>query len=139
LSDHRIDPQLPTTILCEGVTNYLTPQAVDCVLRLVHRFAWGSYLLFTYVDRAVLDRPADFVGTEKLFRRLRNSDEQWTFGFEPAALGDHLASMGLELQEDNGAGEYRRMYMRPTSFLLQGYEFYHVCLAQSRGRRASAD
>src|SRR5262249_37762955 len=56
-----------TFFLWEGVTNYLTPAAVDATLRWCARAAPGSRVLFTYVHRDVLTRPEAFAGTERLF------------------------------------------------------------------------
>lgn len=97
----------PTTIIWEGVTNYLTPIAVEKTLSFIRRFSKCSYFIFTYIDQLVLDNPQFFEGTDKLFKKLKENDEQWTFGFKPNELSDYLAKFGLTLIEDNSATEYR--------------------------------
>lgn len=119
-----------TTIIWEGVTNYLTPIAVEKTLSFISRFQEGSYFIFTYIDQLVLDNPQFFEGTDKLFKKLKENDEQWTFGFKPNELSDYLAKFGLTLVEDNSAIEYRDKYMPERAGLLRGYEFYRVAFAK---------
>lgn len=90
--------------------NYLTEAAVDSILRWCSRAAPGSQVVFTYVQRAVLENPRSFVGTEKLFATLAAAGEKWTFGLDPSTLADSLRQRGLSLERDLGAAEYRRLY-----------------------------
>ncbi len=129
LADQRIDSSLPTTFLWEGVTNYLTAEAIDQTFSFVQQFSTNSQLIFTYVDRQVLTNPGSFVGTERLFDNLRRNGEEWTFGFTPAELPAYLKRFNLVLEEDQGANEYRTAYMPERVGLLEGYEFYRVYLA----------
>ena len=64
------DGTRPACFVWEGVTNYLSAEAVDGILRQIGQAAGGSILLFTYVDRRVLDEPKLFFGAEKLLSRL---------------------------------------------------------------------
>jgi len=121
---------IPTTIIWEGVTNYLTPVAVKKTLSFIKRFLKGSYFIFTYIDQLVLKSPESFEGTGKLFNKLKESDEPWTFGFDPDELSDYLVTFGLALLEDESAKEYRDKYMPERKGLLRGYEFYRVALAK---------
>lgn len=96
----------------EAVTQYLTEQAVDDVLRYVGReTAPGSRIVFTYLHKGVLDCSAVFGDTRRLSKRLQRVNEPWTFGIYPASLKTYLASRGLDLLEDLGALEYRERYM----------------------------
>ena len=115
--------------LWEGVTNYLSPEAVDDVLGYVSSTAPGSVLLFTYVDRLVLDEPERFVGSQRLRSTLRNSDESWTFGIRPSEIADFLEHRGLRLVEDKCSIDYRAQYLGGSGAHLHGYEFYRVAVA----------
>lgn len=116
-------------ILWEGVTNYLTAQAVDVTLRWCARAAPGSQVVFTYVHRAVVDRPDAFDGTVRLRATLAAAGERWTFGLDPAELPGYLAERGLALDEDVGAADYRRMYFGGAADGMRGYEFYRIVRA----------
>lgn len=123
------DPSRRTLLLWEGVTNYLSEEAVDTTLRWCARAAAVSTVIFTYIDRRVLDTPQAFAGTEKLFATLRSSSERWTFGLDPAALSGYLAQRDLMLDEDIGAADYRARYFHQAAALMRGYEFYRIAVA----------
>jgi methyltransferase (TIGR00027 family) len=126
----NIDLNLPTTIIWEGVTNYLTPAGIDATFLFTRRFCNGIHLIFTYVDRRVLEHPEEFVGAEKLFKNLRANQEQWTFGFVPNELPEHMRRFGLTLVVDSNATDYRNRYMPERGDIAAGYEFYRVALAE---------
>jgi methyltransferase (TIGR00027 family) len=123
-------PQRPAFFLWEGVTNYLSPSAVDDVLEYVRSTAPGTLLLFTYVDRRILDEPDRFVGSRRLRSTLRSSDETWTFGLEPSGLAAFLEQRGLRLVCDQGSIEYRAHYLGSRGAHLRGYEFYRAAVAR---------
>jgi methyltransferase (TIGR00027 family) len=122
-----------TMVIWEGVTNYLTEGAVDATLRWCASTAVGSTVLFTYVHRRVLDAPAAFVGTERLFATLRAAGEEWTFGLDPEELADFVAARGLVLETDVGATEYRARAYGPAAARMQGYEFYRIAVCRVPG------
>jgi methyltransferase (TIGR00027 family) len=126
-----IDFSKPTTIIWEGVTNYLSASAVESTFRFIKRFTGGSYIIFTYVHKMVLDNPALFFGAEKLLHDLDKLEERWTFGFKPEELKAYLNKFELALLEDTGAGEYRQKYL--PARMEKGYEFYRVAFARKRG------
>ena len=127
------DASQRTLFLWEGVTNYLSADAVDSTLRWCARAAPGSQLLFTYVHADVLARPAAFFGTERLLATLAASGEQWTFGIDPAQLDGFLEARGLRLERDVGATEYRRLAYGDASARMRGYEFYRIAIARVAG------
>ena len=128
------DPCRRTLFIWEGVTNYLTEDAVDGTLRWCASSAAGSRVLFTYVHRRVLDTPQAFEGTEKLFATLRAAGERWTFGLDPSELSRFLAQRGLVLQEDVGASDYRARYFGQAATRMPGYEFYRIAVARVPGQ-----
>jgi methyltransferase (TIGR00027 family) len=128
------EPRARSFFLWEGVTNYLTPHAVDSTLQyFAATGAPGSRILFTYVHRGLLDGSMVFAGTEHLFATLERSGEPWTFGLEPAELPSYLDERGLKLVWDLGASEYRARYMGPAARHMAGYEFYRAAMAELRG------
>ena len=128
------DPTCRTLFLWEGVTNYLSTEAVDATFRFVRAAAPGSRILFTYIHRDVLDHPAAFSGTRLLVRTLRRVGESWTFGFDPDALPAYLQQHGLVLLADVGSVEYRTRYLGNTRRSLYGYTFYRVAQAEVTSR-----
>lgn len=125
---HHFDFSKPTTVIWEGVTNYLTAEAVDRTFSFIARFPQGSFVVFTYVHKQVLDNPASFIGGEKLLKDLKTLEERWTFGFLPNELSDYLSQFNLALVEDSGATAYRQQYL--PARVENGYEFYRVAMAR---------
>jgi methyltransferase (TIGR00027 family) len=123
------DQRRRTFFIWEGVTNYLDEPAVDGMLRWISNAAPGSRVVFTYVDKRVLERPQEFKGTKRLFRTLQNSGEPWTLGLVPSLVKRYVASCGLELIEDLGAEDYRGRYFGTKAARMRGYEFYRVAVA----------
>ena len=114
----------------EGVTNYLTDDAVDAMFRCFGTQVTGSVVIFTYVHRRVLTQPDAFPGAQRVLRTTERLGEPWTFGFDPAELGDYLAARGLTLVSDTGASEYRARHLAGRGDPQRGYEFYRVAIAR---------
>ena len=122
-SAHSLDTVMPgagyrteakTFFICEGVTHYLSAPTVDAVFRYVARSAaTGSQMVFTYIDRAILDGSVTFTGADTTVATVRRAGEPYTFGFDPAELPQYLAARDLILIEDVGTSTYRERYLRP--------------------------
>lgn len=124
------DGRRRTLFIWEGVTNYLTEDAVDATLRWCAASAAGSRLIFTYVHRQVLTEPEAFEGAQALLQTLRAANEEWTFGLDPSVLSGFLAARGLQLLEDLGAADYRARYYGRAAERMRGYEFYRIAVAE---------
>jgi O-methyltransferase involved in polyketide biosynthesis len=119
----------------EGVTNYLSGEAVGRVLAFIGEAAAGTTILFTYIHSGVLDGSVSFAGALKLVRNVRRLGEPWTFGLRPDEVSAFVARYNLALEQDIGADDYRRRYLagaaRPRE--LRGYAFYRIAVAQAIG------
>lgn len=104
-------PDAKSFFIWEGVTGYLTAEAVDATLRFVASSAPGSRIVFTYIHQGLLDGSARFEGAASLVAFVRRAGEPFTFGLDPAQLRAYLAARGLDLVEDVGASEYQARYM----------------------------
>jgi methyltransferase (TIGR00027 family) len=135
LAGAGFDASAPALFLWEGVTNYLNYDTVDSVLRYIGTLAPGSNLVFTYVHAGALDGSRGFDGAGSFLRKLAQMGEPWIFGLYPSQIPDFLRKRGLELDHDQGAGEYRAHYFGPESKQMKGYEFYHVAIAHVPQRR----
>ncbi len=127
---HNLDFSKPTTIIWEGVTNYLTEEAVKSTFAFISKFATNSWIIFTYVHKKILEDPGSFLGGEKLLKDLDKIEEKWTFGFYPEELSEYLKAFGLILTEDLNATEYREKYLSDRA--EKGYEFYRVAVAKKQ-------
>ena len=118
-----------TLILWEGVTNYLDAPSVDATLRAVGRL--GGALLFTYVDRALLDGSAEFEGGARSLAHVRGLGEPFTFGLRPVEMPAYLDERGLTLLEDLSLADAASLYYGPRRPPVSAY--YHVVRARCRG------
>jgi O-methyltransferase involved in polyketide biosynthesis len=98
------DASLPTLTLWEGVTMYLTPDAIDAAVSAVRALsAPGSSFVFTYFDRAVLTRPPLRM---HVFRAVAaRLGEPFRFGWDPLVLPAWLACRGFTLVSDLEHGD----------------------------------
>jgi methyltransferase (TIGR00027 family) len=128
LTQAGFDPLRPAAFLWEGVTNYLSAEAVDAVLHFIAGCAAGSRLIFTYVHRRALDGSGLFEGAADLMHDVKRLGEPWTFGLDPEELPDYLRERGLQLERDAGAREYRQQYFGRDGEQMKGYEFYHLAI-----------
>jgi methyltransferase (TIGR00027 family) len=118
----------------EGVTNYLTADAVDTTFRYVSSAAGrGGRIVFTYIHRGILDGSAHFAGAQESIVTVRRAGEPFTFGFDPAELPAYLAARGFTLLEDVSAPDYRERYLRPLGRDMPVSEFYRAAVAQVDG------
>jgi len=117
----------PSVFVWEGVTNYLTEEAVRRVLAEMGRCAPGTTVVFTYVHKGALDGSNAFPGADAMRRNVGALGEPWTFGIDPAGLPSLLGVEGLRLVEDTGADSYRARYLGAAA---PGYAFYRVAIAR---------
>lgn len=127
LSRAGFDEKRSTFYVWEGVTNYLTEDAVANVLRRVG--AAKSTVVFTYVHAGLLDGTVAFDGGETILGNVRKLAEPWTFGLRPEDVASFLARFGLKLVEDLGADDYRARYLPPARGEPKGYRFYRIAVA----------
>lgn len=124
------DATLKTFFIWEGVTNYLTTEAVDAGFRTIREVAQESTIVFTYVDKAVIESDNRFEEAAKLKQVLAKAGESWTFGFNPTELNGYLAQRGYRLLDDIGSIELRSRYLKTNRRVLRGYEFYRVAITE---------
>ena len=117
-----------TLLLWEGVTNYLDESTVDATLRFAARVAQA--ILFTYVDRAVIDGEKLFTGGPESVAHVKKLGEPFTFGFDPPELPAYLGARGLELEHDLPLSEAARRYYPAACPPVSS--FYHVVSARCR-------
>jgi methyltransferase (TIGR00027 family) len=127
------DPATPAVVVWEGVTNYLSAEAVDATLRgLAALLAPGSRIVFTYVDRSALDGTGGFHGMREWAAAVRRHGEPWTFGLDPARLPGYLAERGLSLAQDDSTRDAAERYLAPLGRDEPAAAFYRVAVADVR-------
>ncbi|GAB3140858.1 class I SAM-dependent methyltransferase [Micromonospora sonneratiae] len=97
LDEAGADRNTPSLFIWEGVTPYLTEQAVTATLREISRFATGSSVLFDYFYHDAIHDPTRHVDAPKFHSYLGRRGEPLTFGIEPDQMAAYLATHGLTL------------------------------------------
>ena len=121
-----------TVVVWEGVTNYLTGEAVDATLRRIAGITGsGSRLILTYVNRDVVEgrggREADCWRSA-----VGQGGEPWTFGFRPAELSGYLSERGMALRLDMSARDAAQRYLAPLGRSEPTATFYRIAEAEVR-------
>ena len=107
------DPSKPSVFVWEGVTQYLSEQAVRRTLAFVGQSAPGSILVFTYVLQSIVERRSDLPGAKKLMDVVAKRGAPWLFGLEPSHVASYLSPFHLHLVADVGNAEYQTSYLGP--------------------------
>jgi len=112
-----------TLFIWEGVTQYLTAEAVSGTLEFVSSASGaGSAIVFTYVRQGIIDgtdRPEWMQGFLSFAERVGSP---LVFGLNPAELESYLFDRGLTLVEDAGAADYKERYLKPLGRELSVFE-----------------
>jgi len=110
-----------TVFVWEGVTQYITEDAIRSTLEVVSSCAEGSTVVFTYIEEGIVDGTDRTAIDRKILAMADRSDSPWISGFDPDRLESSLAEFGLRLVEDVGAAAYRERYLEPIGRDLNCY------------------
>ncbi|BBY77952.1 S-adenosyl-L-methionine-dependent methyltransferase [Mycolicibacterium parafortuitum] len=113
LEAHGYRAEHRTFFIWEGVTQYLSADAVRATLGRLSSAAPGSKLVFTYIRQDFVDG-TELYGAESVYRRFRGRNPVWKSGLVPEAVAELLADHGWRLVEQAGPSYYRDTYIRPT-------------------------
>jgi len=103
-----------TLFIWEGVTQYISKEAIDNTLKYVAQTSTGSRIVFTYVLKSFIDGSNIPDGLNSLYKLvLKKKNPLWFCGFEPAEMPGYLSEYSLSLIEDVGTEEYLERYIKP--------------------------
>ncbi|MGW0158344.1 SAM-dependent methyltransferase [Mycobacterium sp. NPDC003323] len=117
-----------TLYIWEGVTQYLTPAAVDGMFDQLRAAVAGSRLVFTYIRQDFIDG-TQLYGADAVHRRFRRRAQLWKSGFVPEDLEETLRGFGWRLIEQAGPSYYRDTYIRPTGRAISASPIEWTALA----------
>lgn len=112
LAEHGYRADCRSFFIWEGVTQYLTEDAVRRTLAGLRAAPPGSRLVFTYVRRDFIEG-RNLYGTPRLYRRVRQRRQLWRFGLDPDQAAGFLAEYGWRLIEQVGPEQLLRRYVEP--------------------------
>jgi methyltransferase (TIGR00027 family) len=102
-----------TFFVWEGVTQYLTADAVRATFEYLRSAAAGSRLVFTYVRRDFIEGE-NLYGAKSAYRRFREKRQIWRFGLHPDAVSEFIADYGWRLIGNAGPDYLVEHYIKPA-------------------------
>jgi len=103
--------QQKTLFLWEGVTPYLSEEAMNEVLEFIRSSSGrGSAVLFDYIVKSVIDGTCAMRGARTEFAKMQRTSEPLTFGITQGAAGPYLARRGFGDVVDVGADDLKTRY-----------------------------
>ncbi|MBL7062480.1 MAG: class I SAM-dependent methyltransferase [Dehalococcoidia bacterium] len=120
-----------TFFIWEGVTQYISKEAIDNTLKYVAQACTGSRIVFTYVLNSFINGSHIPDGLNLLYKTmLKMRDPFWFCGFAPAEMPEYLSKYSLYLIEDVGHEEFLERYIKPKSRDLTVMEIERTVLAE---------
>ena len=113
LIEHGYRNDARTFFVWEGVTQYLSEDAVRTTLAALQAAPAGSRLVFTYVRADFIDGRNMYDAT-LLYKRFRQRQQVWKFGLDPGAIEAFVGEYGWRLVENAGPDYYLQHYIRPA-------------------------
>ena len=120
-----------TLFIWEGVTQYISKEAIDNTMKYVAQASTGSKIVFTYVLESFIDGSHIPDGLNSLYKfTLKKKKPLWFCGFEPAEMHEYLSKYSLSLIEDVGHEEFLERYIKPKGRDLTLMEIERIVLAE---------
>jgi methyltransferase (TIGR00027 family) len=129
LAEQGHDARTPTFTIWEGVTMYLTNDAIEASMSAIRTLSSaGSVLAFTYFERERIDRPPPLVGVVQ--RVVASRGEPFRWGLEKSDVRAWLEARGFSLERDNDAQELAREMLPPRFAKRIRDAMSHVVIAR---------
>jgi methyltransferase (TIGR00027 family) len=98
--------------LMEGITMYLTAEAVDRNFAFIRQHAApGSRVVFDYIHASVLRHENRFYGEREIFETVARAGEGWTFGLENGEVEPFLEQRGFRLLAHHTPDELQKKHL----------------------------
>ncbi len=111
LFENGYDRKRKTLFIWEGVTTYITAEAVDSTLFFVANHSEkGSRIIFSYVFRSVLEGTSKMEGAEKWRKALEKRGEPPVFGLEDSEIEEFLLKRGFCQVKDANMAFLKKVY-----------------------------
>lgn len=129
LAEHGYLPDYRVFFIWEGVTQYLTEDAVRTTLEGLRPTAPGSRMVFSYIRRDFIDGTNRY-GTRTLYRSVRERRKLWHFGLLPEEVAPFLDEYGWRLLEQVGPDDLVERYVEPTGRKLKASQIEWSAFAE---------
>jgi methyltransferase (TIGR00027 family) len=121
-----------TLFIWEGVTEYLTAEAVDATLDFIKRNSSpGSIVAFSYVYRSVIDGTRDYYGAKEMVRAVTKTGEPYRFGIDEGEIEPFLKDRGFGIVTHFTPGDLEATYLTTDDGSLYGRIGGFFCIARA--------
>ena len=127
-SDTAFNPAKPAVFIWEGVTQYISEEAVRMTLAFVGKSASGNILVFTYVLKSIIERRSNIPDANHMLDVVAKQSP-WVFGMEHSGVPDYLKPYRLTLVADVGNADYQERYLKPMVRNLVVFEGERIAQA----------
>jgi methyltransferase (TIGR00027 family) len=113
LFESGYDKKLKTLFIWEGVTYYITADAVDETLTFVaSNSGRGSSIIFDYLPQSVVGGTSELKGAKGVRKQVEQSDEALIFGIEAAIIEEFLSERGFCQVKNINSNFFKRAYFK---------------------------
>lgn len=127
------DLRSKSLFIWEGVTQYISSEANDTILKYISKAANHSKIVFTYIIKSFIEDRNIHEGVKNMHNYVRKRNNPlWIFGIDPEELPEYLSSYSLSLIEDVGSEEVTERYMKPVNLELSAFEIERIAFAEIR-------
>jgi methyltransferase (TIGR00027 family) len=130
MQQHNFNFSEPTFIIWEGVTQYITKDAVEKTLDFISKTPKGSYLVFTYVQESVIKRESMIEGANEFVDSLVRKKTPWIFGMEKDNVESFIKNYNLKLLSDIRASDIQKDYLNKAGRQVQISEIERIVTAR---------
>lgn len=122
--------EIPTFFIMEGVTQYISEQAVEHIFGFAAQAPKSSRFAFTYIKLEIIEGTARSNIDQRIMGRVARRGMPWIFGIDGQILGEWLDQRGFKLIDQSGGADYRERYLDPVGRRLNIYAGERIALVE---------
>ena len=123
-----------TLFIWEGVTQYISEEANNCILEYIAQATPGSKIVFSYIVKSFINGKDIGEDLKVMYKHMRKKNNPiWIYGLDPADIHNYLSKYSLTLIEDIGKEEVEERYMKSVNLDLKVFEIERIALAEVNG------
>jgi len=112
---------IKTLFIMEGVTMYLTAEAVDSTFSFISEVSGtGSLIVFDYIHSEVIRGENRYLGGKDAAERVAKLGEAWTFALEEKEVESFLGKFNIQLQDHSRTQDLEDRYFRNSKGIQVG-------------------
>ena len=121
LAEAGFKKDLTCLFLLEGITMYLSQEAIDATFSLIREYSGkNSLLVFDYVYASALRQENIYYGEKEHYRAFETAGEHLTFGIERGQVKNFLAQYNFELLDELDADRSEKQFFTDKKGKLLG-------------------